>query len=152
MVKIAELLQEDLIILNLKSKDKKKIIEELVDAVVKVENVKDRDDFLRTIMEREELESTGIGMGVAIPHCRTDAVNKIVIAFGRSVAGIDFESIDGKPAHLIFLIAAPEKERDRYIKVLAHLSRLLRREEFRKSLMEAITRGEVIHLFTENER
>lgn len=152
MIKIAELLREDLIILNLKSKDKKKVIQELVDAVVKVENVKDRADFLRTIMEREELESTGIGMGVAIPHCRTDAVNKIVIAFGRSVAGIDFESIDGKPAHLIFLIAAPEEEREQYIKVLAHLSRLLRREEFRRALMEAITRGEVIHLFTENEK
>ena len=152
MEKISELLREDLIILNLKSNDKAKIIEQLVDTVSDAEDIKDKSALLRAIMEREELESTGIGMGVAIPHCRTDVTNKIIVALGRSIPGADFNSLDGKPTHLIFLIIAPEAEKEKYIKVLARISSLLRRDEFRASLMEAMTRGEVISLFAEREK
>lgn len=152
MQKVSELLKENLIFLNLKIKDKTKVIEQLAKAICEEENIEDSAAFLNAIMEREKLESTGIGLNVAIPHCRTDAVKKIVMAFGRSISGIDFKSLNGKPTHLIFLIAAPESEKDAYIKVLARISRLLRKDEFRNALMEAMTRGEIIHLFAEEER
>ncbi|RKY73528.1 hypothetical protein DRQ00_12385 [candidate division KSB1 bacterium] len=152
MEKISELLREDLVILNLKSNDKTKIIEQLVDTVARVENIKDKSALLKAILEREELESTGIGMGVAIPHCRTDVTDKIIVAFGRSIPGADFKSLDGKPTHLVFLIIAPEAEKDKYIKVLARISSLVRRDEFRTALMKAMTRGEVINLFAEREK
>lgn len=151
MEKISELLTDELINLNLSSKNKEGVFEELADMVHRAKKVSDRDAFLRSLMKRENLESTGIGKGLAIPHARTDTVDGVVMAFARSEHGVDFQSLDSKPAHLIFLIASPEREKSVYIKVLARTSRLLRNDKFRQQLMKASSPKEVIQLIEKNE-
>lgn len=151
MEKISELLTDQLINLSLTSKDKEGVLEELADMVHRAKKVSDRDAFLRSLRKRENLESTGIGKGLAIPHARTDTVDGVVMAFARSEHGVDFQSLDNKPAHLIFLIASPEREKSVYIKVLAHTSRLLRKDKFRQQLMKVSTPKEVIQLIAKNE-
>jgi len=151
MEKISELLTDELINLNLSSKNKEDVFGELADMVHRAKKVSDRDAFLRSLMKRENLESTGIGKGLAIPHARTDTVEGVVMAFARSERGVDFQSLDKKPAHLIFLIASPEREKSIYIKVLARTSRLLRNDKFRQQLMKASSPEEVIQLIEKNE-
>lgn len=151
MERISELLTDQLINLSLTSKDKEGVLEELADMVHRAKKVSDRDAFLRSLRKRENLESTGIGKGLAIPHARTDTVDGVVMAFARSEHGVDFQSLDNKPAHLIFLIASPEREKSVYIKVLARTSRLLRKDKFRQQLMKVSTPKEVIQLIAKNE-
>lgn len=151
MERISELLTDQLINLSLTSKDKEGVLEELADMVHRAKKVSDRDAFLRSLRKRENLESTGIGKGLAIPHARTDTVDGVVMAFARSEHGVDFQSLDNKPAHLIFLIASPEREKSVYIKVLARTSRLLRKDRFRHQLMKVSTPKEVIQLIAKNE-
>jgi PTS system fructose-specific IIC component len=97
------------------------------------------------------MESTGIGLGVAIPHARTRAVSSIVLAFGRSDSGVDFNSLDGKPSHLIFLIAAPEEQKTEYIMTLARLSKLLRKDEVRIGLNKAGSPDDVVRVIMQHE-
>ncbi|MCH7760660.1 PTS sugar transporter subunit IIA [candidate division TA06 bacterium] len=151
MVRISSMMNEELVNLSLESNTKEKVIEEMARAVLKRKVIHNQDEFLRAILDRENLESTGIGRGIAIPHARTNTIDEIVIVFGRSKGGVDFASLDGKPVQLFFLIVAPEKERSAYINVLARLSRLLRKEEFRKNLEKASTAKKVIELIEKNE-
>jgi len=151
MERISELLAPDLINLNLTSREKEGVLVEVAEMVHKAGKVSDKDLFLAAIAKRENLESTGIGKGLAIPHARTDTVDGVVMAFARSKEGVDFQSLDQKPAHLIFLIASPEREKSAYIKALARISRLMRKDSFRQQLMEAATPQEVIQLIARNE-
>lgn len=151
MERISELLIAELIKLNLTSKDKEGVLKELAEMVHKAGKVSDKDAFLGSLMKRENLESTGIGKGLAIPHARTDTVDGVVMAFARSKEGIDFQSLDSKPAHLVFLIASPEREKSAYIKALARISRLLRKDSFRQQLINAESPQEVIQLIARNE-
>lgn len=151
MLKLSELLAPDAILLELKSDEKIAAIKELVQPLIERGLVKDEEAFFSAILKRENLESTGIGYGVAIPHARTRAVNRLVLAFGRSDAGVDFSALDGKPSHFIFLIAAPEEQKSEYILALARLSKLLRRPEVRDRLMAARTPKEVLGLLAEAE-
>jgi len=151
MANVSDLLRDDLINLNMAAGDKVKALEELADLISEKEKISDREKFIKSIMAREGLESTGIGRGVAIPHARTDTVERTVIALGRSREGVDFASLDGKPAHLIFLIVSPERDKSLYIKTLARISRLVRRDEFRRDLLRANSKEEVIALVRRNE-
>ena len=151
MVKISSIMNEELVNLSLESETKERVIEEMANAILKKREILDRKKFLQAIMDRENLESTGIGRGIAIPHARTDAIDEMVVVFGRSRVGVDFSSLDGKPAQLFFLIVAPEKEKSAYINVLARLSRLLRKEDFRRNLEQAPTPEKVIELIEKNE-
>lgn len=151
MERISELLITDLINLNLAAEDKEGALREMADMVHKAGKVSDRDAFLESLMKRENLESTGIGKGLAIPHARTDTVEGVVMALARSKEGVDFQSLDKKPAHLIFLIASPEREKSAYIKALARISRLLRKDEFRLELLRATRPEEVLQLIAKNE-
>ena len=151
MERISELLTNDLIDMELTSHDKEGVLEEMANMVFKAKKVSDRDAFLKALKNREDLESTGIGKGLAIPHARTDTVDGLVMAFARSKTGVDFQSLDKKPAHLIFLIASPEREKSAYIKVLARMSRLLRKEDFKEQLLKAATPTDVIQLIAKNE-
>lgn len=150
MEKIRELLE--VAILKLKSKDKIGVIKELTSLLLKKGVITDEEEFLKAILKRENLESTGIGFGVAIPHARTKSAKKLVLAFGRSIEGIDFSSIDGKPSYLVFLIAAPEDKKSEYILTLARLSKILRRENIRKKLREAKDKEEVLEIIERVER
>jgi len=151
MAKISELLPRSAIVLNLQSKEKFAVISELVRPLVAAGAITDEPEFTSAIVRRENMESTGIGLGVAIPHARTKAVSSIVLAFGRSDTGVDFSSLDGKPSHLIFLIAAPEEQKTEYIMTLARLSKLLRKDEVRIGLNKAGSPDDVMRVIMQHE-
>lgn len=151
-MKLSNLMREDLICLNLKAEKKGEVIDEVVALLVKAREITDRAKLLRAIMDREKLASTGVGEGVAIPHARTEAASEMVISFARSEGGVDFESLDKEPVYLIFMIAAPKKTVESYLKVLARLSRLLRDKPFRNSLIKAKSPQEVIEIIGATEK
>jgi len=151
MAKISELLPRSAIVLNLQSKEKFEVIGELVRPLVATGAITEESEFVSAIVRRENMESTGIGVGVAIPHARTKAVSSIVLAFGRSDSGVDFNSLDGKPSHLIFLIAAPEEQKTEYIMTLARLSKLLRKDEVRIGLNKAGSSDDVLRVIVQHE-
>ena len=151
MTRISELLAPEAVTLQLKAKDKVAVIRELAAPLTESGLITDPDAFFEAILRRENLESTGIGLGVAIPHARTAAVTETALAFGRSSTGVDFNSLDGKPAHLIFLIAAPENRKTEYIMTLARISRLLRRDEARTALNAAGDADGIIAAVAEHE-
>jgi PTS system nitrogen regulatory IIA component len=145
-MKLSKFSEENLIIFDLKAKTKDKVIEELVELVNISNMVSDKNSLLKDIKERENLVTTGIGYGVAFPHAKTKSVKGIVIAFGRSNMGIDFEAIDHKPVYLFFLIAAPEDAIGAHLNVMSRLSYLMKSEENRQKLMKATSPGEVLEL------
>jgi fructose-specific phosphotransferase system IIA component len=151
MAKISELLPRSAIVLSLQSKEKFDVINELVRPLVAAGAITEESEFVSAIVRRENMESTGIGLGVAIPHARTMAVSNIVLAFGRSDSGVDFSSLDGKPSHLIFLIAAPEEQKTEYIMTLARLSKLLRKDEVRIGLNKAGSPDDVMRVIMQHE-
>ena len=151
MAKISELLPRSAIVLSLQSKEKFDVINELVRPLVAAGAITEESEFVSAIVRRENMESTGIGLGVAIPHARTRAVSNIVLAFGRSDSGVDFSSLDGKPSHLIFLIAAPEEQKTEYIMTLARLSKLLRKDEVRIGLNKAGSPDDVLRVIVQHE-
>ncbi len=151
MTKISELLRPEAVILDLKAQEKVEVIRELSRPLLEAGVVTDEQDFFAAILRRENLESTGIGLGVAIPHARTAAVKQTALAFGRSDKGVDFSSLDGKPCHLIFLIAAHEDKKTEYIMTLARVSKLLRKDEVRIGLNKAKTPQEVIAVLALHE-
>lgn len=146
MIRISEVIREEGIVLDLGTRDKKAVIAEMVEKIDNLGLIEDKNRFLADILKRENLESTGIGLGVAIPHARTAAARELILTFGRSTQGVDFNSLDGKPSHLIFLIAAPEEEKSAYIMALARLSKILRKEAVRVGLTRAFSPVEVIDI------
>ena len=146
MIKLSKFLEEKLVEFNLKAKDKDSAIEELVALASQSSLVKDSDELLKAVKEREELVTTGVGYGVAFPHAKTKSVRGIVIAFGKSTRGIDFEAMDKKPVFLFFLIAAPEDAIGAHLNVMAELSFNMKSEENRQKLIEAKTYDEVIEI------
>jgi len=145
-MKLSKFSEENLIVFDLKSNEKEGVIEELVELVNSSNMVTDKNTLLKDIKERENLVTTGIGYGVAFPHAKTKSVKGIVIAFGRSNNGIDFEAIDHKPVFLFFLIAAPEDAIGAHLNVMSRLSYLMKSEENRQKLMKATSQGEVLEL------
>ena len=100
-------------------------------------HVEDPAAFERAILDREEVMSTGIGLGIAVPHAKIGSVKDFVIALGRSRAGIEFHSLDGKPVHLVVLIAGPDNLQAHYLRVLAGVTLRLKSEDLRRALLEA---------------
>jgi len=147
MFKISEHLKKGRVILELSSTTKKEVIKELAEVLRGVEEVKDFDKFLEDVFQREALGTTGIGQNVALPHARSSHVKKFLICFGRSKQGIDFDSLDGEPVYLIFLIGNPKEDVQNYLKTLAHLSRMVKKEDFRLRLLNAQTEEEIIEAF-----
>ena len=145
-MKLSKFCAEDLISFDLKGKTKNEIIEELVNIASRSKLVKDKDEVLKAVLEREKLVTTGVGYGVAFPHAKTKAIKGIVIAFGRSKAGIDFDAMDKKSVHLFFLIAAPEDAIGAHLNVMARLSYLMKSEKNRDSLMKITNPRELLEL------
>jgi len=144
MIKLSRFLEEDILEFNLEAKDKDNAIEELVALASKSKLVKDSNELLKAVQEREELVTTGVGYGVAFPHAKTRSVRGIIIAFGKSREGIDFKAMDKKPVYLFFLIAAPEDAIGAHLNVMAELSFLMKSEENRQKLIEARNFDEIL--------
>jgi PTS system nitrogen regulatory IIA component len=122
---------------NLGASQKPGVIRELVGLFLRVEPELDPNLMVDILTRREKLQSTGIGNGIAIPHGRTDAVNRIIAVAGRSTEGVDFESLDGEATHLFFALLVPESEQGSHLKCLARLSRLLKQPSTRHALLNA---------------
>ncbi|MFQ5498158.1 MAG: PTS sugar transporter subunit IIA [Candidatus Zixiibacteriota bacterium] len=148
-MKLSKFCAEDLVVFDLKADTKQGAIEEMVDLVSTSSIVLDRDKLLKDVLSREELVTTGVGFGVAFPHAKTRAVKGIVIAFGRSAKGIDFDAMDDRPVSLLFLIAAPEDAIGAHLQVMGRLSFLMKYETNRQRLMEITSPGEVLAMLDE---
>jgi len=148
---ITGLLSPECISLELREKRKKRVIGELTGLLQMAGKVESGKALAGKIIEREAMASTGIGHGIAIPHCLTNLVDDTVMAFGRSSTGIPFDSADNKPAQLIFLLTGPPTATSEHLKLLSKLSRLLTEQQFRTQLFEAATAEEVIELFRRAE-
>ncbi|MEB3057689.1 fructose-specific PTS transporter subunit EIIC [Bacillus pseudomycoides] len=150
-MKITELLKRDTVIMDLTASAKEAVIDELVEKLEKAGRLNSQEEFKEAILQREMQSTTGIGEGIAIPHAKTKAVKQPAICFGRSVSGVNYESLDGQPAHLFFMIAASEGANNTHLETLSRLSTLLMDEGFRKQLLEAKSEEELLHLFDEKE-
>ncbi|NLI77943.1 MAG: PTS sugar transporter subunit IIA [Candidatus Riflebacteria bacterium] len=148
---ISELLQENFIDLDLDVVSKNEAISKLSTLLCSSGKVNDHTDFVKAVMEREKLGSTAIGAGIAIPHARANTVNEVSIAFARSGRGIDFNSVDGDPVHLIFLLAAPIESGSLYLKLLARISRLLRYQDLIEDLKKANSKEEIVKIISAKE-
>ncbi|OJD63669.1 PTS fructose transporter subunit IIABC [Bacillus sp. NH11B] len=150
-MKITELLKRDTVIMNLTASNKEAVLDELVEKLSGADRLNNKAEFKEAILKRESQSTTGIGEGIAIPHAKTRAVKQPSICFGRSVSGINYESLDGQPAHLFFMIAASEGANNTHLETLSRLSTLLMDEGFRKQLLEAKDEDELLRLFDEKE-
>ena len=150
-MKLSEILEENHIIPDLKARDKKGVLEELAETIVSHEPSVDKRALVRVLLERERLGSTGIGEGVAIPHGKFNGISQPVISFGRSRKGLDFESMDGQPAFLFFLLVAPENSASIHPKALAKIAKILKNSSFRQVLMEVQTREELYKTIIQND-
>ncbi|MGG3523280.1 fructose-specific PTS transporter subunit EIIC [Bacillus pseudomycoides] len=150
-MKITKLLKRDTVIMDLTASAKEAVIDELVEKLEKAGRLNSQEEFKEAILQREMQSTTGIGEGIAIPHAKTKAVKQPAICFGRSVSGVNYESLDGQPAHLFFMIAASEGANNTHLETLSRLSTLLMDEGFRKQLLEAKSEEELLHLFDEKE-
>lgn len=151
-MKITELLTKHTIKLQLDSQQKEAVIEELVTVLDTAGKLNDKEGYKAAVVNREKQSSTGIGEGIAIPHAKTASVKEPAIAFGRSTAGVDYESLDGQPSHLVFMIAATEGANNTHLEALSRLSTLLMREEIRKQLLEAATEDEIIEIINTHDK
>ncbi len=136
-MKIADILGQEMVVPVLSGRDKTDVIVELAGVVAREHPEIDHGRLVQALEDRERLNSTALGEGVAIPHGKLPGLKRVVAAFGRSPAGIDFNSLDGKPTHLFFLLVAPEDSAGAHLKALARISRLLKDESFRARLMQA---------------
>jgi PTS system nitrogen regulatory IIA component len=136
-MKIADILSQDLVVSAIEARSKADVIEELARVVAAHHPEIEHWRLVQALEDRERLNSTALGEGVAIPHGKLAGVKRVIAAFGRSPAGVDFSSLDGKPTHLFFLLVAPEDSAGAHLKALARISRLLKDEAFRARLMAA---------------
>ena len=146
-------LDERAVATNITSQNKEDVIRELVELLVKADSIKEKDaqKFVQILLKRESLGSTGIGQGVAIPHGKSDCVTKLVAAFGVSRSGVNFDSLDGEPVHLFFLLVAPEDSAGPHLKALARISRLLKDKHFRESLRASKDEKALIKIIREED-
>jgi len=136
-MKIGDILAEDLVVASLAARSKSGVIEELASRIAKQHPEIDHARLVQALEDRERLNSTALGEGVAIPHGKLPTVTQVVAAFGRSIPGVDFQSLDGKPTHLFFLLVAPDGSAGAHLRALARISRLLKDASFRERLMQA---------------
>ena len=148
---LAQILKLEFLNDNLQAKTKTEVLAELSGMIVKGSPKLDQSQILDVLQKREKLGSTGIGDGIAIPHGKIGALEDLVVAFGRSRNGVAFDSIDGKPVHLFFLLLAPENCTGQHLKALAKISKMLKANNFRRNLMEAKSKSELYKIIIEQD-
>lgn len=151
-MKIAELLGKDTIKLNLKANSKMEVLDQLVDVLYDADRLNDKQLYKEEILKRESLSSTGIGEGIGIPHGKTSAVKKASLALGIFRDGVDFDSLDGAPVNIVFMIAAPEGANNEHLETLSRLSVLLMNPEFKEGLLSSKVPEDVFNLLDKFEK
>ncbi|MEJ2628141.1 MAG: PTS sugar transporter subunit IIA [bacterium] len=150
-MRLTQLLSEEQIEISLKQTKKKSIIEELLVLAIKSGHINDRMKAFEDIMKREEMMSTGLENGIAVPHAKTKAADELTLSLGISKEGIDFDAADGKPSYLFFMLLAPEDAAGPNVRVLAEIARITKNKEFCKSLINASSPQQVMQLIDEAE-
>lgn len=151
-MRLSDLLTEDNIIAELKAREKVAALDEVVTGLASRTPCLGSGAAMDAILQREKLGTTGIGHGVAIPHGKVKGLAELIVCFARSRQGVDFDSMDKMPVHLIFLIVAPENGASAHLKALAAISRLLKSPEFRSDLLKAVTRADIYRVIIEADR
>jgi PTS system nitrogen regulatory IIA component len=149
-MKILDVLSKDAINIDLKARDKKGVIDELVAPVAAIAGAS-QEGLVKVLMERERLGSTGIGGGIGIPHGKLKDIESLMLGFGISRRGVDFESMDGRPTHIFFLLLTPENSAGVHLKLLARISRLLKNDTFKEQLMAANFPDDIISAIREED-
>lgn len=149
---LSDLLTPDRIRIPLASSSKHELLSELVGILGSSDSVGDASELLRAVREREDVLSTGIGNGVAIPHGKSASVGELSLAAGVTAEPVDFEALDGKPVSLFFLLVGPESAAGQHVKALSRISRLLRRDSFRDRLITASSPAEFYAILSEAEQ
>ena len=150
--KISDYVKIETIELNLRAKNKKDVIKELHQNILKSNLVKDEELALKDLYSRENMGSTGIGKSVALPHAKTDAVDKMVITVGISRDGIEYDSIDNQPVHIFFMFLYPKADSNEYLRVLARISRWIREDDnFNQNILKAKTTEEIVELIKKED-
>ncbi len=147
-MKILDFLHKETILTDLQSTDKKGVLDELALPVSEMSKT-DHREIVRVLIERERLGSTGIGHGIAIPHGKLQGLESLVLGFGLSRQGVTFDSIDGKPSDIFFLLLSPDNSTGLHLKLLARISKLLREEAFKEKLRSAREAEDVVRIITE---
>ena len=148
-MKIDDILKKDSIIANLAGTNKEEVLREITDFLQKLCLIKDKETLFNTLMEREKLGSTGIGENVAIPHGKSDELSQIVTVFGRSLKGLDFESLDQKPVHFVCMVIAPSNSTGQHLKALARISRLFKNQDLREGILKLQDANQIYSLLLE---
>lgn len=150
-LKIIDLLSKEVIVSDLKAEKKEEVLKELIQILYQAGKIKEQEKALEVLMDREKLGSTGVGYGVAIPHGKYNEIDSLIAAFGRSKKGIDFDAVDHKPVNIFFLFLTSENATNLHLKVLARSCRLLKRDTFRESLMQAEDAQEILKVIAREE-
>ncbi len=150
-MQITDMFKKDYIIEELKAKTKRAVLAELSELFTRDQTSLQGESVVDVLLEREKLGSTGIGDGIAIPHGKLKGLENLVISFGRSREGIDFDAIDGRPVHLFFLLMAPESSTGQHLKALAKISRMLKDQDFRHDLLTAKSKEEIYRKIAEKD-
>lgn len=149
---LSDFLSPQRVQIPLQNTEKSALLRELVSLVVKAEGLeKDEEEIFRAVQSREEVLSTGIGDGVALPHAKSEAVPDLIVAAGVAPQPVDFDALDGRPVQILFLLLAPEQAMGLHIKALSRISRLLRQESLRQRLIAASDAGEFVRIVQEAE-
>jgi PTS system nitrogen regulatory IIA component len=150
-MKITDILVREASILDLRSTAKDDLLAEMAGALAAAEPLLEAESLLGVLREREALQSTGIGEGVAIPHGKVSGLDRLVAAFARSTSGVDFDSIDGQPTQLLFLLVVPEQSGGQHLKALARISRFFRDASFREKLLGADDLDQIFRAIEEED-
>jgi len=149
-MKILDLLHKENVIAELKSKDKIGILNELVAPIAKITSIEQKT-LVKILMAREKLGSTGIGDGIGLPHGKVKDLKNMVIGFGLSKKGVNFDSLDGNPTHIFFLLITPENSTGLHLKLLARISRLLKNAPFKNKIINASSREEILSIIRDED-
>lgn len=152
-MRIMDFLGKEAVAVGLKNKTKEGVIGELVELLVKSKKLDpaNKQKVIKVLLDREELGSTGIGQGIAIPHAKSDGVKEVIAAFGKSDEGVEFDALDNKPVYLLFLLVAPADAGSLHIKALAKISRFLKHKYFRSVLRKASSIEEIVKVISEED-
>tara|TARA_B100000686_G_C16706681_1_gene926694 strand:- start:816 stop:1280 length:465 start_codon:yes stop_codon:yes gene_type:complete len=150
-MKINDILKIESIIPNLSGTNKGEILHEVTAFLQTMGLIKDKETLFNTLMDREKLGSTGIGENVAIPHGKSDEISNIIVVFGRSLKGVDFESLDRKPVHFVCMVIAPSNSTGQHLKALARISRLFKSQNLRQAILDRNEADQIHALLLEED-
>jgi mannitol/fructose-specific phosphotransferase system IIA component (Ntr-type) len=148
---LADILSVEQIVPEMRATERWPAIVELIDLLVSQNKIKpaDRDSILASLKQREETMSTGIGFGIAIPHCSSDRLEEVVAAFGRSSSGIEFDALDNAPVKFVVLFIVPKNQFQTHLRTLASIAKFLNDRSVRESLANAKSADEILGIFRE---